>query len=81
VKIAVSDAKAQLLDLVRQAEGGEDVILTRHGLPVARLVAVAPDSTDRLAALQEARGAARPLPDTTAARSQDFLYDGAGLPG
>ncbi|MHB8284695.1 MAG: type II toxin-antitoxin system Phd/YefM family antitoxin [Caulobacteraceae bacterium] len=78
--IAVSEAKGQLLDLVRRAEGGEDIILTRHGQAIARLVGLAPDATARRSALMEARGAASSTPGATAARSQDFLYDDDGLP-
>jgi prevent-host-death family protein len=36
----VTDAKAQLMDLVRRAEAGEDVTLTRHGHEAARIVPV-----------------------------------------
>ena len=38
--IPVSEAKAQLTDLVRRAEAGEEIILTRFGQAVARLVLV-----------------------------------------
>ena len=40
VKISVSDAKGQLTDLVRRAEAGEDIVLTRHGHDVIRLAPV-----------------------------------------
>ena len=80
MEIAVSDAKAQLLDLVRRAERGEEVVLTRHGQAIARLVPMLPDANERRAALEEARGAAAAIPGVTAANSQDFLYDENGLP-
>jgi prevent-host-death family protein len=80
MQVAVSEAKGQLLDLVRRAEGGEDIILTRHGHAIARLVALAPDGAARRAALEDARGAARASAGPNAARSQDFLYDETGLP-
>jgi prevent-host-death family protein len=80
MQIAVSEAKGQLLDLVRRAEAGEDVILTRHGQAIVRLVAMAPTASERRAALEEARGAASASAGPIAARSQDFLYDEAGLP-
>ncbi len=84
MEVSVSDAKAQLTDLVRRAEAGEDVVLTRHGRGVARLVAVrkklSPDELDaRIKELQES-ARAHALPGPCAARSQDFLYDDAGLP-
>ena len=81
MQIALSEAKGQLLDLVRRAEGGEDIILTRDGQAIARLVGLASDTTERRSALLEARGSAVATPDVTADRSQDFLYDDAGLPG
>ncbi len=81
MRIAVSEAKGQLLELVRRAEKGEEVILTRHGQAIARLVPMAPDAAERRAALEEARGAAAPIPGIAAATSQDFLYDENGLPG
>lgn len=85
MNISVTDAKGQLTELVRLAEGGEEVILTRHGQPVAQLnpVRTLPDKTTRRAILEElARaGAEKALPGPCAARSQDFLYDEDGLPG
>ena len=83
MNIPVSEAKAQLTELVRLAEGGEDIVLTRHGQPVARLTPVRtlPDKATRRAILEELRRAgAKALPGETAERSQDFLYDEFGLP-
>lgn len=42
MRIAVAEAKAQLADLLRRAEAGEEVEITRYGRPVARLVSVGP---------------------------------------
>jgi prevent-host-death family protein len=42
MRVAVSEAKAQLTELVRRAEQGEEIILTRHGQPVAALTAIKP---------------------------------------
>jgi len=80
MQIAVTEAKGQLLDLVRRAEAGEEVVLTRHGTPVVRLVMVGPTAQERRAALAEARGAAVGRGEPCAARSQDFLYGDDGLP-
>ena len=84
MKVSVTDAKAQLTDLVRRAEAGEEVVLTRHGHPAVRLVpARAPtDRGQRLAIIEaaQAAAAAKVLPGPDAARSQDFLYDDDGLP-
>jgi prevent-host-death family protein len=85
MKIPVSEAKAQLSELVRRAEAGDEVILTRHGHPAVQLVPVRKpvDREARRRVLDEvmasARGCATPGPD--AARSQDFLYGDDGLPG
>ena len=38
MRIAVAEAKAQFADLLRRAEAGEEVEITRYGRPVARLV-------------------------------------------
>lgn len=84
MKISVTEAKAQLTELVRRAEAGDEVILTRHGHPAVRLVPVDERvSRERRRALlnewRAAGAAATEGPD--AARSQDFLYDENGLPG
>lgn len=84
MQISVTDAKAQLTDLVRRAEAGDEVILTRHGQPAARLVPVATarDRKSRRAVLEAVRKAAKSKasPGANAARSQDFLYGADGLP-
>ncbi len=81
--VSVSEAKGQLTDLVRRAEAGDDIVLTRHGHPAVRLVPVqqAPDQAARRALLATVRtaGKSKALPGPDAARSQDFLYDD-GLP-
>jgi prevent-host-death family protein len=80
--ISVTDAKAQLTELVRRAEAGDDVVLTRHGHPAVRLVPVkqALSRDARMALIEEIQASARPTPGPCAARSQDFLYDEDGLP-
>lgn len=40
MKIAIAEAKAQFAELIRRAEAGEPVELTRYGKPVAQIVAV-----------------------------------------
>ena len=39
-RVSAVQAKTQLADCLRKAEAGEPVIITRHGKPVAALVAV-----------------------------------------
>lgn len=84
MKISVSDAKGQLTELVRRAEAGEEVILTRHGKGVVRLApvgaAVEPAARRRLIAAVRASAKAKASPGPNAARSQDFLYSEQGLP-
>jgi prevent-host-death family protein len=84
MKISVTEAKGQLTELVRRAEAGDEIILTRHGQSVVQLVPVrpAPDLAARRRFLESIRrrGAAKPDDGPSAARSQDFLYDDDGLP-
>lgn len=82
--ISVSDAKAQLTELVRRAEAGDEVVLTRHGNPAVRLVAVKPKLTreQRRQILEDFQKAAsaKVTPGPDAAHSADFLYGDGGLP-
>lgn len=84
MRISVTDAKGQLTELVRRAEAGDEVILTRHGQAAVRLVPVRPvvDAKSRRALMDAVRaaGAAKASPGPTAERSQDFLYGDNGLP-
>jgi prevent-host-death family protein len=36
--ISIAEAKNRLSQLIRAAEGGESVVITRHGRPVAQLL-------------------------------------------
>lgn len=85
MEVSVSDAKAQLTDLVRRAEAGEEIVLTRHGRAVATLEPIAksrPSLEMRRQLLRPFLGIAKTdrtlWPD--AAHSQDFLYGEDGLP-
>jgi prevent-host-death family protein len=85
VEIPISEAKAHLADLVRRAEAGDEVVLTRHGQPVARIAPVrtkAATPHQRKALLDRLRASwtGEPTPGPDAAQSQDFLYDEFGLP-
>jgi prevent-host-death family protein len=85
MRVPVSEAKGQLTDLMRRAEAGDEVVLTRHGHAAVRLVPVKTtlDRRSRRALLEAARtsGSSRAKSGPTAARSQDFLYGDDGLPG
>lgn len=41
--VKLQDAKANLSQLIREAEAGETVIVTRHGKPTVRLAVVEPE--------------------------------------
>ena len=64
--IPIHQAKSQLSELIRAAEQGEDVVLTRHGKPVVRLVAERPDEPS---AAERERIAGQALEDLRAFRS------------
>jgi prevent-host-death family protein len=82
--VSVTDAKGQLTELVRRAEAGDEIILTRHGHAAVRLVPVnaARDKASRRSLLEAVRNAAaaKAVDGPSAARSQDFLYGSDGLP-
>lgn len=85
MRVSVTEAKGQLTELVRRAEAGDEVILTRHGHGAVRLVPIktAPDRKSRRALLEAVRASAsvKATGGPSAARSQDFLYGDDGLPG
>lgn len=86
--VPVTETDPALADLVRRVEAGEEVVMTRDGTPVARVV---PVTVPRSSSTPEERGAAldrfqakiRALdlpPGPPAERCSDFLYDENGLP-
>jgi prevent-host-death family protein len=85
MRISVTKAKGQLTDLVRRAEAGDEIILTRHGQSAVQFVPVKSarlDARGRKELLEAVRasGAAKASPGPNAASSQDFLYEGNGMP-
>ena len=89
MQTSVTEAKGQLTELVRRAEAGDEVVLTRHGQATVKLVPVRrrPDADARRAVIARVRAAAagkrtagKRTAGAGAVRSQDFLYDGDGLP-
>ena len=80
MQISVSDAKARLTELLRRAEEGEDIVLTRYGQPVARLAAQ--NWKARLALIEEMRQEARTKAaiGRGGAPSWDFLFGADRLP-
>ena len=57
-EVQASAAKAQFAELLDQVEGGETIVITRHGKPVASLV---PHTDARTREIQEARHAIEAL--------------------
>ncbi|MFD1507951.1 type II toxin-antitoxin system Phd/YefM family antitoxin [Lacimonas salitolerans] len=84
MQVTVTDAKAKLTELVKRAEERVEIVLTRHGHGIVRLVAVkrAAGVQDRRSIIAHVRASAarKDRAGATAARSQDFLYDEVGLP-
>jgi prevent-host-death family protein len=52
--IGIKQARQELPDLIDRAEAGEEIIITRQGKPVAKLVAV-PQALKQLPSLAEFR--------------------------
>ena len=67
IEIGVFEAKARLSELLEQAESGEEVVITRRGVAVARLLAMPhPDSVveQALAELMSIRSRATAGPES-----------------
>jgi prevent-host-death family protein len=86
--VPLSLAKAQLTDLVRRAEEGERIVLTRHGREVVRLAPIehfgsGKTREEKLRIIHEIQESAKGKfpPDFNSARAADFLYGDDGLPG
>jgi len=81
MEVGAFQAKTHLADLLRRAEAGEEVIITRRGKPVARLIAFekspASESSQRvLDDLRAFRRRTRPVPlaDLLDARHDRHCY-------
>jgi len=59
--LPIAKAKARFAELVRRAERGETVILTRHGRPVARLAPIGPGDEPSAVAFEAAEGIREPV--------------------
>lgn len=57
MEVSIYDAKNSLSELVKRAEQGEEVILSRHGRPVVKLIALPPAKR----VLGKARGLVREI--------------------
>lgn len=84
MNVSISDAKGQLTELVRRAEAGEEIIVTRHGRPAARIVPAygADRPRFRREVIDEItrRAVAKFPPGEKPSSNHDDLYDEFGLP-
>ena len=51
--VGAYEAKTRFAELLREVENGETIIVTRHGLPVARLSPMEKEANDAAAAIEE----------------------------
>jgi len=67
MRVSVREAGAQLTELVRRTEAGDEVILTRHGHATVRLVPVkaATNRNSRRTLLEAVRASGPPRPGNT----------------
>ncbi len=70
MQISITEAKMRLSALISAAERGEEIILTRRGKPVARIVALSP--TQLASRIDLAEDAARELLEALDALRQDL---------
>lgn len=65
MSVGVFEAKTTLSALLERVEAGEEIVITRRGVPVARLVPPAADDlVASLAVLADARSRSRPGPES-----------------
>ena len=81
MRVSVTEAKGQLTELVRRAEAGEEVVLTRHGQATVKLAPVRrrPDAEKRRAVIAAVQASARKrLAELAEARGEPMrvFYEG-----
>ena len=85
MRLTVTEAKAQLTDVVKHAEAGEDNVLRHHRPEVARIVGMRkrPSALPCREVIETVRrqAARKARQGPPAVQSQDFLYKGDVLPG
>ena len=75
--IGIYEAKSKLSQLVEKAEAGEEVILTRRGRPVAKIVNVAPSTRrNRALLLREIRALSRRVRIPKSVSIKDIVAEG-----
>ena len=75
--IGAYEAKTHLSELLEKVESGEEITITKHGAPVARLVPVKKEASkeERLAAIQRIRKLAGDL-SLRGLRIKDLISEG-----
>jgi prevent-host-death family protein len=79
IEVNVHEAKTNLSRLLQRVEGGEEVVIARSGVPVARLVPVRPSGGRRMLGEDEGRG--RVADDFDAPLPTDLLESFEGAAG
>lgn len=84
MKIAIHEAKGKLSGLINSALRGEQILLTKHGKPVAEIKPIggimsAPEKNAALTAIL-AKAKTKNTGGVSAAEADHFLYDTSGLP-
>ncbi len=72
--VSIAEAKNRLTELIRAVENGENVVITRHGKPVAQLAPPPPER--RQARLGGMKGRIRLLPGWDAPIDPDRFLEG-----
>jgi|tagenome__1003787_1003787.scaffolds.fasta_scaffold15598294_2 prevent-host-death family protein len=78
--INVFDAKAQFSKLIARAEGGEEIVILRHGRPVARLMPMPAIRPERTPGWVAAFDVPDDFDEWTQADEMDWFDDGPDQP-
>ena len=79
MKIGIYEAKSRLSELLEKVRSGKDVVITRHGEPVAKLVPMNPPTRpDRARAVREVRALSKRLNIKTRVPLRKLIDEGRG---
>lgn len=75
--VGIYEAKSRLSQLVERVEAGEEIVLTRRGRPVAKIVNVAPATKrDRARLMREVRALAAKIRIPRSLDIRDLVAEG-----
>ena len=84
MEVGISEARARLSALINAALAGEQVVLTKHGRPVAEIrpLVTTKRPAEKLSAIRRivTKARSKRLSGVPAAKADNFLYDDTGLP-